>query len=248
MFPAIRGFTTIQRTPQADLRLGTVLAFVAGAANAGGFLAVGQYTSHMTGILSSVADNLVLGQVLLALGGAGALLAFLLGAMCTAWLVNWGLRRRLGSAFGLPLLLEAVLLLLFGLFGAAMNLTTTVFLPLTVVLLCFIMGLQNAVITKISRAVIRTTHVTGLLTDLGIELGKLLYLNRSTDQAPVLANRQRLRIHAQLVLAFFVGGLAGALGFKHAGYISTLPLAVLLLLLVLRPLLDDWSRWRQTTV
>jgi len=248
MFPAIRGFTTIQRTPQADLRLGTVLAFVAGAANAGGFLAVGQYTSHMTGILSSVADNLVLGQVLLALGGAGALLAFLLGAMCTAWLVNWGLRRRLGSAFGLPLLLEAVLLLLFGLFGAAMNLTTTVFLPLTVVLLCFIMGLQNAVITKISRAVIRTTHVTGLLTDLGIELGKLLYLNRSTDQAPVLANRQRLRIHAQLVLAFFVGGLAGALGFKHAGYISTLPLAVLLLLLVLRPLLDDWSRWRQATV
>jgi uncharacterized membrane protein YoaK (UPF0700 family) len=248
MFPAIRGFTAIQRTPQADLRLGTVLAFVAGAANAGGFLAIGQYTSHMTGILSSVADNLVLGQVLLALGGAGALLAFLLGAMCTAWLVNWGLRRRLGSAFGLPLLLEAFLLLLFGLFGAAMNLTTTVFLPLTVVLLCFIMGLQNAVITKISRAVIRTTHVTGLLTDLGIELGKLLYLNRSTDQAPVLANRQRLRIHAQLVLAFFAGGLAGALGFKHAGYVSTLPLAVLLLLLVLRPLLDDWSRWRQATV
>jgi len=247
MFPAIRGFTAIQRTPQADLRLGTVLALVAGAANAGGFLAVGQYTSHMTGILSSVADNLVLGQVLLALAGLGALLAFLLGAMCTAWLVNWGLRRQLSSAFGLPLLLEAALLLLFGLFGAALSLTTTVVLPLTVVLLCFIMGLQNAVITKISRAVIRTTHVTGLLTDLGIELGKLLYLNRSTDQTPVLANRQRLRIHAQLVLAFFAGGLAGALGFKHAGYISTLPLAVLLLLLVLRPLLDDWSRWRQTT-
>ncbi|WP_372657350.1 YoaK family protein, partial [Hydrogenophaga sp.] len=153
MFAPIRGFTSLQRTPQADLKLGTVLAFVAGAANAGGFLAVGSYTSHMTGIFSSVADHLVLGQLALAAAGLGSLLAFLLGAMTTAWLVNWGLRQQLRSAYALPLLLEAALLLVFGLFGAAIALMTTVFLPLTVVLLCFIMGLQNAVITKISRAV-----------------------------------------------------------------------------------------------
>jgi uncharacterized membrane protein YoaK (UPF0700 family) len=244
MFASIRGFTSLHRTPQADLKLGTVLAFVAGAANAGGFLAVGQYTSHMTGILSSVADNAVLGQFTLALGGLGAVLAFLLGAMTTAWMVNWGLRRHLRSAYGLPLLLEAVLLLVFGLFGAAIGLMTAVFLPLTVVLLCFIMGLQNAVITKISRAVIRTTHITGLLTDLGIELGKLLYVNRHPDQQPVRANRDRLRVHGQLIASFFVGGLAGALGFKYAGYVSTVPLAALLLLLVMRPALDDWYRLR----
>ena len=244
MFEPIRGFTSLQRTPQADLKLGSVLAFVAGATNAGGFLAVGQYTSHMTGILSSVADNLVLGQLVLAGAGLGAVLAFLLGAMATAWLVNWGLRHQLRSAYGLPLMLEASLLLVFGLFGAAISLLTTVFLPLTVVLLCFIMGLQNAVITKISRAVIRTTHITGLLTDVGIELGKLLYLNHQPDQPPVRANRDRLRVHGQLIVCFFLGGLAGALGFKHAGYISTVPLAALLLLLVLRPALDDWQRLR----
>ena len=242
MFASIRGFTSLQRSPQTDLKLGTVLAFVAGATNAGGFLAVGQYTSHMTGMLSSVADNAVLGQFALALGGLGALLAFLLGAMTTAWMVNWGLRRHLRSAYGLPLLLEAALLLVFGLFGAAIGLMTAVFLPLTVVLLCFIMGLQNAVITKISRAVIRTTHITGLLTDLGIELGKLLYVNRHPDQQPVRANRDRLRVHGQLIASFFVGGLAGALGFKYLGYVSTVPLAALLLLLVMRPALDDFRR------
>lgn len=246
MFASIRGFTSLQRSPQADLKLGTVLAFVAGATNAGGFLAVGQYTSHMTGILSSVADNAVLGQFALALGGLGALLAFLLGAMTTAWMVNWGLRRQLRSAYGLPLLLEAALLLVFGLFGAAIGLMTAVFLPLTVVLLCFIMGLQNAVITKISRAVIRTTHITGLLTDLGIELGKLLYVNRHPDQQPVRANRERLRVHGQLIASFFVGGLAGALGFKYLGYVSTVPLAAMLLLLVMRPALDDLQRQRLT--
>lgn len=246
MFAPIRGFTTLQRTPQADLKLGTVLAFVAGAANAGGFLAVGQYTSHMTGIFSALADNLVLGQFVLVGAGIASVLAFLFGAMSTAWIVNWGMRLQLRSAYGLPLLLEAALLLIFGLFGAAMSLWQTVFLPVTVVLLCYIMGLQNAVITKISQARIRTTHVTGLVTDLGIELGKLLYVNRHPDMQPVRADRERLRVHLQLVLGFLVGGIAGALGFKNLGYISTLPLALALLLLVLRPLLDDWRQLRST--
>lgn len=244
MFAPIRGFTALQRTPQADLKLGTVLAFVAGAANAGGFLAVGQYTSHMTGMFSALADNLVLGQFVLVGAGIASVLAFLFGAMSTAWIVNWGMRRQLRSAYGLPLLLEAVLLLVFGLFGAAMSLWQTVFLPVTVVLLCYIMGLQNAVITKISQARIRTTHVTGLVTDLGIELGKLLYVNRHPEMQPVRADRERLRVHGQLVVSFLVGGVAGALGFKHLGYISTLPLALALLLLVLRPLLDDWRQLR----
>lgn len=242
MFAPIRGFTSVQRTPQTDLKLGSVLAFVAGAANAGGFLAVGQYTSHMTGVLSSVADNLVLGQLAMALVGMAALVAFVLGAMTTAWLVNWGMRRNLRSAYGLPLFLEAAALLVFGLFGTGISLMTQLFVPLTVLLLCFIMGLQNAVITKISRSVIRTTHITGLITDFGIELGKLLYLNRRSDHQPVQANRNKLRIHGQLMVCFFVGGLSGALGFKHLGTITTVPLAALLVLLVLRPALDDWQR------
>lgn len=240
MFAFIRGWTDVDRTTQANVRLGAFLAFVAGATNAGGFLAVGQYTSHMSGMLSSIADNLVLGRVTLAVAAAGAILAFIGGAMSTAILVNWGLRRRLHSAYGLPLFLESVALLVFGVAGASIGLFEPLFLPLTVVLLCFIMGLQNAVITKISRAEIRTTHVTGLVTDIGIELGKLVYINpREQGRDPVLANRQKLRIHTLLVMCFFVGGFAGALGFKYLGFVSTLPLAIGLWLLALRPFLRD---------
>jgi uncharacterized membrane protein YoaK (UPF0700 family) len=102
------------------------------------------------------------------------------------------------------------------------------------------MGLQNAVITKISRAEIRTTHVTGLVTDIGIELGKLVYINpREVGRDPVLANRQKLRIHTLLVMCFFVGGFAGALGFKYVGFVSTVPLAIGLWLLALRPFVKD---------
>lgn len=240
MFAFIRGWTDVDRTTQANVRLGAFLAFVAGATNAGGFLAVGQYTSHMSGMLSSIADNLVLGQLTLAVAAAGAILAFVAGAMTTAILVNWGLRRRLHSAYGLPLFLEAVALLVFGVAGASIGVFEPLFVPLTVVLLCFIMGLQNAVITKISRAEIRTTHVTGLVTDIGIELGKLIYINpREPGRDPVLANRQKLRIHTLLVTCFLVGGFAGALGFKYLGFVSTVPLAVGLWLLALRPFLRD---------
>ncbi len=54
-------------------------------------------------------------------------------------------------------------MLVFGLFGAAINLSSGLFIPLTVLLLCFIMGLQNALITKISNAEIRTTIFTAVI-------------------------------------------------------------------------------------
>jgi uncharacterized membrane protein YoaK (UPF0700 family) len=230
------------RTPTANRHLGIVLAFVAGAINAGGFVAVRQYTSHMTGMVSGVADYLVLGQRALMASALGAIASFLLGAACTALLVNYARRRRLRSAFALPLLLEAVLLLGFGVLGARLASIDGLFLPLTVMLLCFMMGLQNAVITKVSQAEIRTTHMTGIVTDLGIELGKLLYWNLDAGQPKVTANPARLSLLAALLGSFVTGAVTGALGFRHLGYVSTVPLAVLLCLLAIVPALDDLMR------
>ena len=136
-------WTNVERSPEANIGLGSALAFVAGATNAGGFLAVGTYTSHMTGVVSSVADNVVLLQWPLVLTGFASLMAFLLGAMTTAWMVNWSLQRNLRSAFGRPLLLEAILLLCFGLFGSAAQAKFWFFQPLTIVLLCYLMGCRT---------------------------------------------------------------------------------------------------------
>ncbi len=238
-----RAWTAIQRTPESNYQLGTVLCFVAGATNAGGFLAVGEYTSHMSGMVSSVADNLVLGHWALVVSGIAAVLAFLAGAMTTAWMVNWALRRQLHSAFGRPLLLEALLLLVFGLFGAGIDRFDSPLVPTTVLVLCFIMGLQNAVITKISRSEIRTTHITGLVTDLGIELGKLTYVNRLTRVSLVAVDKARLRLLLALIGAFFIGGVVGAWGFKSFGYIATLPLSAVLVAIVWRPVMDDARQW-----
>jgi uncharacterized membrane protein YoaK (UPF0700 family) len=238
-----RALTGRTRTPGANRQLGYALALIAGAINAGGFLAVRQYTSHMTGIVSSMADNIAVGEQAAILTGLGAVLSFLLGAATCALLVNHARRRHLHSEFAAPLLLEALLLLCFGLLGARLSLIEGLFVPATVMLLCFIMGLQNALITKISKAEIRTTHITGIVTDLGIELGKLVYWNASStpDRPAVRADRGRLRVLSALLGCFFVGGVLGALGFKHLGYVSTVPLALLLVALAGVPALDDLS-------
>lgn len=231
----VRSLTGRERSAAGNRQLGFTLAFVAGATNAGGYLAVRQYTSHMTGIVSAMADNLVLGGYDTVLSGVGGLLAFLLGAACTAVLVNYARQRELQSEYAIPLLLEACLLLGFGMLGARLSSLYGFFVPATVMLLCFIMGLQNAVITKLSHAEIRTTHVTGIVTDIGIELGRWCYWRGGQGGA----DPQRLRVLALLLGCFFVGGVSGALGFKHAGYVATVPLALALVVLALIPVLDD---------
>lgn len=229
-----------QRSQLADRHLGYTLAFVAGAVNAGGFLAIGQYTSHMTGIVSSMADRFALGDVRFALAALAAWSAFVLGAATTAILVNFARRRHLHSQYALSLLLEALLLLVFGIAGAYLNHLHEFLDPVTVLLLCFIMGLQNAIITKISSAVIRTTHVTGLSTDIGIELGKLIYINRSHDpELAVRADRSKLMLHIRLIGYFFIGGVSGALGFKHIGYSTTIILSGVLAFLATGPIITD---------
>ena len=243
-----RHLTDQHRTGIYNWRLGLLLAFNAGAINAGGFLVVRLYTSHMTGFVSMLADNLVLGNTVLVLSAVGALLAFISGAALTAILVNWARQYRLHGSYALPLLVLALLMLVFGLVGAiTLDWKTPFAVPVTVLLLSFMMGLQNATISKMSSSEIRTTHMTGIVTDLGMELGKLVYWNRGgrPPEQQVRANRQRLSLFASLLGAFLVGGMAGAFAFKYVGFVFVVPLALVVLALAVPPLWIDRSRLRQ---
>jgi uncharacterized membrane protein YoaK (UPF0700 family) len=221
--------TSKQRTHQANIQLGAYMAFVAGAVNAGGFLALQRYTSHMTGIVAAIGDDLALNNYRSVFVGLFLLVAFLFGSATTAILVNWGKRRKIHSQYALPLMLEAFILLVFGLVGANINLYVPITIPTLGLLLCFVMGLQNAIVTKASHAEIRTTHMTGVITDIGIELGKLVYWNGEKQSNPrdfVRADREKLKELMALFGMFLVGGIIGAISFKNLGYISVLPLSL----------------------
>lgn len=240
----IRSLSGKERSRKADIQLGIILAFIAGAMNAGGFLAVGEYTSHMTGIVSSIADYMVLSKFNLALTALMFLLSFICGATISTIIINWARSRKLHSEFALPLMLESFLLLVFA--ACVSNLTSLApYISIIVSLLCFIMGLQNAIITKISNSEIRTTHVTGLATDVGIELGRSLYF-KGQDNNNTAINFHKLQLHSKLLFSFLIGGIVGALSFKAFGFITTIPLSLILALLASVPIIDDFTNPRET--
>lgn len=212
---AARAMVAPRRTGGSDLALASLLAGIAGAANAGGFFALGDYTSHMTGYLARAADHLALGELAVVLASLLAICAFVAGAAASAALIE---RTRGRRQYAWPLVVQGVLLALFGIGGTLVGAPGK---AAGLALLCFIMGMQNATITRISGARIRTTHATGMITDIGIELGHGA-LRRGGD-------RRALRILARLVGAFLLGGVLGALGYQAVGMLFSLPLAAVLL-------------------
>lgn len=221
-----------RRAEANDEILAVLLAFVAGAVNAGGFFAIGLYTSHMTGIVSALADNLAIGAAAVAVQLAAMLTAFVAGAAASAILINWARRADPGRQYALPLAFEGVLILVFGALGA-MTPDKALFVPVGAVLLCFVLGLQNATITKISGARMRTTHLTGMVTDIGIELGKALFAATGGAGAAgaVVPDWAKLGLLVRIAGMFFLGGLSGALAFASIGFWFVLPLAGLLFLI-----------------
>lgn len=227
-----------RRTLQSNKKLGYSLAFIAGAINAGGFMAVSQYTSHMTGIISLAADNIVLGNWLLAVSMVCYILCFIFGATTTTIFVIWGRNRHLHSCYALPIAIEGVLLLIFGVFNNKLE-------PFYIIsLLCFLMGLQNAVITKITNTTIRTTHITGMSTDIGIELGRIIHSFFDKKFPRVLYNKEKLILHLSIVSLFLLGGVVGAYGFKYFGFAFVLPLAIYLFMLALSPISRDFKVYK----
>lgn len=229
----LRRLTGRERSSTANWQLGGLLAFTAGTVDVSGYLSLRQFTSHMSGVVATIASNVGAGGVRVFVRPLFVLLCFLAGAVFCAVVVNWERRRNRESLFALPVLIEAVLLASVPFFAGAEHL----FASLAV--LGFSMGLQNAVITKISHHEIRTTHVTGMVTDIGIELGKLFYWNRTTGRVPVLAERRKLALLSGLVLLFFAGGALSALVFPRVGFALMLPLAALLAAPTILPIAAD---------
>jgi len=179
------------------------LACVAGMVNVVGYLGFEhQAITHLTGTTSLLGAALAQGNLLSILQLAGMLLAFVLGAVLSGLLIKDSVLQ-LGHRYGVALAFEAALLALsVPLFEQAYFLG-----PL---LAAVAIGLQNAMATTYSGALIRTSHVSGMFTDLGISLGHAL------RGLPV--DHRRLSLCLVIITAFLAGGVIGALLYGHWQY------------------------------
>ncbi len=191
---------------------GMALAVTAGSINAVGFL--GQHhqaLSHMSGTVTVLGIGLGQTHYDVALHAFSILLAFFLGCVVSGAIIRQG-SLRLGRRYGVALSLESAALFL-AVYFLRRGANTGDYLA---ALAC---GLQNAMVTTYSGSTMRTTHITGMVTDLGIACGHLL---RGTE-----VDWFRFRIYGVLFLGFFAGGLIGTLGYNHFGYDTLLFPAVL---------------------
>jgi uncharacterized membrane protein YoaK (UPF0700 family) len=225
------------RSDQVDRQLGWILAAIAGAVNTAAFHAVGFFSANMTGNVSSMSNKVAFGDWGPGLFFFSILLVFILGSFLATQLVGSGKRNNNRGIYAIVILLEALLMMLLG--GACLLLTGSTRGAVLVLGLSFLMGLQNAAVTRISDARVRTTHVSGMSTDIGIELALLLdmALGRESLQEQSLY-RRRLRLHSQTLLAFLLGGIAGVAAYKLVGIGFLFVTATILLAMASRSLLQ----------
>ena len=188
------------------------LACVAGMVNVIGYLGFEhQAVSHLTGTTSLLGAALAQGDLRAIVHLWGMLIAFCVGAMLSG-LVIQDQPLHLGRRYGVALALEAALLLL----AIPLFKQQQIWGALLAAMAC---GLQNAMVTTYSGAAVRTTHLSGMFTDLGIGLGHLL-------RGMPLPMR-RLTLSGLIISGFLGGGVLGAWFYRHWGYDALLAPALL---------------------
>lgn len=193
----------ISRLPAWVWLGGWVLAFIAGVVNAVGFLGIGhEAVSHLTGTATLSAVALTQGNLPMLLHFAGIAVAFFSGAILSGAIIPQS-TLKLGRPYGVVLFLESALLFL------AIPILSSGHLAGLYLAACAC-GLQNAMASSYSGAVIRTTHVSGMVTDIGIILGH--WLRR------LPCDRKRLGLYALLISGFVAGGVVGAILFARVSY------------------------------
>ncbi len=193
-----------------------LLAFLAGSVNAVGLLGFShQSVSHLTGtssLLGLALADLALSNVLHLFV---TLISFLAGAILSGLLIT-STALKLGRHYGFSLLIEAALLVLAMLL-LQRNSDAGIYLA------SMACGLQNAMVTTYSGSIIRTTHLSGIFTDLGIMIGNCL--------RGIPLNGRRLLLFLLLISGFICGGVIGTLLFRLLHFSALIAPATLAALL-----------------
>jgi uncharacterized membrane protein YoaK (UPF0700 family) len=216
------------RTFKHNIRLATTLSMVAGIVNVCGLLAFGVLTTNVTGHFAFFSEEFSRNDYATGVVFLLFTLCFLIGAFISNYLTEFALRKNSKNPHFYPLLFEIALITLVGLASFEKNLTVinSQFFAYTLLLA---MGIQNALVTHVSKSVVRTTHLTGLFTDLGIDLSQLLF--RKNDGEKVVL-KKNITLRFSIIAFFFSGCIIGGILFNYL-QLKTLLIASALLIMAL---------------
>lgn len=229
------------RDPRLNSRIAAYLASIAGFVNSGGFILIGTFTSHVTGSAGRASIDLAKGDVGATIFASLLVVSFFVGAFCASLVIEGSLER-MPEAYGIALSLQAALLVAFVFVAGLSRATHPRMLDAQAALLCGAMGMQNSLVTRLSGSVVRTTHLTGIVTDLGIEAARWYRWHRARIGLPALfkgrvppeePKKQRSLLLLTILLTFSIGAaLGGFLTLRASRWAMALPAAATLALAI----------------
>ena len=225
------------RTLRHNLRIASFLSFVAGIVNVVGFLAVQRLTTNVTGHFAFFIDEVFKLNFWKGLGYFLYILFFFLGSFVSSFMVETIARKNNHYVYILPTLTESFILFFASFFG---NFLMEQNPNLLAFILLFAMGFQNSLVTKISKSRVRTTHLTGLFTDLGIELSQLFFYKEPEQKYKLLSS---IGLRVTIIFFFFLGGLLAGILYTHTS-LGVYTLIIGALVLVLAVIYDEFKLTR----
>lgn len=197
------------RTISHNSEIASLLSFVAGMVNVAGFLAVQRLTTNVTGHFAFFIDEVFKMNFQESLIYFLYFLFFLMGSFISSFLIELIHRKDDRYIYFVPIFIEVVILIGIALGGAYLTLHYPTIIAVS---LLFAMGLQNALVTRISDALVRTTHLTGLFTDLGIELSQLIFYKEIKQQKKL---RSTIQLRFRIITFFFLGGVSAGILYRY---------------------------------
>lgn len=216
------------RTFIHNLRLATLLSFVAGIVNVTGVLSIKTLTTNVTGHFAYFAEEIIRKDYAAAVTFFVFTIFFLIGSFTSNFLAELISKKHSDLSHVIPISLEILVLIGVGFFGTQSELSSFEGKSIAFAML-FSMGIQNSLVTKISQSTVRTTHLTGLFTDLGIELSQLFFYKKPEETKKL---KTSIYLRLSIITFFFVGCFSG--GFLYGVLeIKTLFIAAFFLLIAL---------------
>ncbi|MFT4093732.1 MAG: YoaK family protein [Niabella sp.] len=214
-----------RRTFVHNIKLASMLSFVAGIVNITGVLCISVLTTNVTGHFAYFAEEISLKNYSNAVSFLLFIFSFLLGSFVSNFLTELAIKKRLQMVYAAPMVIEIAVLavICFMYYNDHLKRGDTLLIACG---LLFAMGIQNALVTKASQSVVRTTHLTGLFTDLGIELSQLFFYKQQSDLKKLSKN---IYLKLAIIGFFFAGCVAGGLIYKNY-QLHTLLIAIVSLL------------------
>lgn len=226
--------TRDKRKINDKIKFGMMTAFTAGMVNVSSLVLFFSFTSNITGHYAILANEIANGNIFKIVIALMWVSLYFLGSFTSNFLIRNGASTNKYLTHAVPIIIEMICLVSVGLYGQYVYAETLIETEIMVAVLLFAMGLQNGLTASIASFSLKTTHLTGLTTDLAIHLSMLL----KKDSQNKDAIRNKMKLMGSIAVGYLIGGVTAGKIIHYVHFMVFIYISIAMVAI----LLYDWSK------